>query len=88
MNKARRQQIEDIKARIAILLTQAETIKCGIELICSEEQDYRDNLPDSLAGGEKGQKSDAAIEALEQVIEDLESLIETDFIAQLDIACQ
>lgn len=88
MNKARRQQIEDIKARIAILLTQAETIKCGIELICCEEQDYRDSMPDSIAEGEKGQKSDAAIEALEQVIEDLESLIETDFIAQLDIACQ
>jgi hypothetical protein len=88
MNKARRQQIEDIKARIAMLLTQAETIKCGIELICREEQDYRDNLPDSIAAGEMGQKSDAAIKALEQVIEDLESLIETDFSAQLDIACQ
>lgn len=88
MNKARRQQIEDIEARIAMLLTQAETIKCGIELICREEQDYRDNLPDSIAAGEKGQKSDAAIEALEQVIEDLDSLIETDFSAQLDIACQ
>ena len=68
MNKARRQQIEGIKTRIAVLLTQAETIKCGIEIICSVEQDYRDSMPDSIAEEEKGQKSDAANEAIEQVI--------------------
>lgn len=88
MNNARRKQIETIKARIAALLSQAEDIKNDVEAIRDEEQDYRDNMPESFADGEKGEKADAAIEALEQVIEDLESLIENDFDDQLTTAAE
>jgi hypothetical protein len=88
LNKVRRQQIESVKARIEALLAQAEAIKVDVELICEEEQDYRDNMPESLADGEKGQKADAAIEALEQVIEDLDGLSDIDFCGQLDTAAQ
>lgn len=88
MNNARRKQIEDVKARIAALLSQAEDIKTDVEAIRDEEQDYRDNMPESFADGEKGEKADAAIEALDQVIEDLESLIGNDFDGQLDTAAE
>lgn len=88
MNAARRKNIEAIKARIADLLEQAEGIKTDVETIRDEEQEYRDNMPESLADGEKAEKADAAIEALEQVIQDLESLIENDFDEQLDTAAQ
>ncbi|EJQ0681034.1 hypothetical protein ACPTFP_28740 [Pseudomonas aeruginosa] len=88
MNNARRKQIEDIKARIAALLSQAEDIKTDVEAIRDEEQDYRDNMPEAFAEGEKGEKADAAIEALDQVIEDLESLIGNDFDGQLDTAAE
>lgn len=88
MNNARRKQIEDVKVRIAELLSQAEEIKTDVEAIRDEEQDYRDNMPESFADGEKGEKADTAIEALEQVIEDLESLIGNDFDGQLDTAAE
>lgn len=88
MNNARRKQIETIKARIAALLSQAEDIKADVEAIRDEEQDYRDNMPESFANGEKGEKADAAIEALDQVMQDLESLIENDFDSQLETAAE
>lgn len=88
MNNERRKQIEDIKGRIAALLSEAENIKTDVEAIRDDEQEYRDNMPDSFGEGEKGEKADAAIAALEQVVEDLESLIENDFDGQLDTAAE
>jgi len=88
MNNQRRKQIESIKGRISALLSEAENIKTDVEAIRDDEQEYRDNMPESLADGEKGEKADTAIAALEQVIEDLESLIESDFDGQLDTAAE
>lgn len=88
MNIERRKQIEAIKGRIAALLSEVESIKTDVETIREDEQEYRDNMPESFADGEKGEKADVAISALEQVIEDLESLTEYDFDGQLDIAAE
>lgn len=88
MNKMRRKQIESIKARIGALVVDAEELKAEVEAVRDEEQEYRDNLPESMAEGDKGEKADTAIEALEQVIQDLESLIENDFDGQLDTAAE
>ena len=59
-----------------------------MEAIRDDEQEYRDNMPESFGEGEKGEKANAAIAALEQVIEDLESLIDNDFSGQLDTAAE
>lgn len=88
MNNQRRKQIESIKGRIAALLSEAESIKSDVEEIRDEEQDYRDNMPESFADGEKGEKADAAIDALEEVIQDLDSLIGNDFDGNLDTAAE
>jgi hypothetical protein len=88
MNTERRKQIEAIKGRIASMLEDAALIVSEVESIRDDEQEYRDNMPESFADGEKGEKADAAIAALEQVIEDLESLIENDFDGQLDTAAE
>jgi hypothetical protein len=45
-------------------------------------------MPESFADGEKGEKADAAIQALEQVIDDLDSLTQNDFDGQLDTAAE
>ena len=65
MNNERRKQIENIKGRIAALLSEAENIKTDVEAIRDDEQEYRDNMPESFGEGEKGEKADAAIAALE-----------------------
>lgn len=88
MNNERRKQVEGIKARIAAMVAEAENIKNDAEAIRDDEQEYRDNMPESFADGEKGEKSEAAIEALDQVIQDLESLIENDFDDQLNTAVE
>lgn len=88
MNNTRRKQIEDIKARIAALLADAENIKTDLETIRDEEQEYRDNMPESLAEGEKAERADAAITELEQVIDDLDSLIGNDFDGPLTTAAE
>lgn len=77
MNNERRKKIEVVKERISALLSQAENIKTDVEAIRDEEQDYRDNMPESF--GEKGGKAEAAIDALEQVINELENLTGNDF---------
>lgn len=59
-----------------------------MEAIRDEEQEYRDNMPESLADGEKGQKAETAISALEQVIEDLDGLAGLEFESQLDAAAE
>lgn len=79
MNNERRKQIEAVKERISALLSEAESIKTDVEAIRDDEQDYRDNMPESFADGEKGEKAEAAIDALEQVINELECLTGNDF---------
>lgn len=88
MNNERRKQIEAIKGRIAAMLEEAALIVSDVESIRDDEQEYRDNMPDSFADGEKGEKADASVAALEQVIQDLESLIESDFDGQLDTTAE
>lgn len=88
MNKTRRKQIEHIKARIAAMLAEADSIRADVEAIRDDEQGYRDNMPESLADSEKAEKADAAILELDQIIDDLESLVENDFDGPLDTAAE
>jgi prefoldin subunit 5 len=88
MNKARRKQIEAVKARIGQLLQLAENIREDVEAIRDAEQDFRDNMPESIADGEKGERADAAIEALDEVIDNLEGIGELEFESLLDSAAE
>lgn len=64
MNADRRKKIEALREKIAEALSGAESIR-------DEEQDYLDNMPESLQSGEKGEKSQAACEALESLVDHL-----------------
>lgn len=67
MNAARRLEI----GRGATLIAEA------IEILTSardDEQDYLDNMPESLQGGEKGELAQAAIDALDEAIDALEGV--------------
>lgn len=58
----------------------------SIEEVRDEEQEYYDNMPESLQGGEKGEMASAAIEHLESAINDLEGLTEMDLPECPDLA--
>ena len=88
MNSERRKQIEAIKERISSLVGDASEILSEVEDIRNDEQEYRDNMPESFADGDKGQKADDAIAALDEVVEGLQTLLDTDFDGQLCTAAE
>ena len=62
MNQDRRKQIDE-------LVKRAEAIKNDIR---SEEEEYKDAMPESLQDGEKGSKADEAISSMEDGLSSLE----------------
>lgn len=50
MNKVRRGQLQVIQSEL-------ETLKCKLEELQQEEQDYYDNMPEAFQFGEKGEKA-------------------------------
>ena len=54
--------------------------------IKSEEEEYRDNLPEALQSSEKGERADSAINALEEAADKLNEVKEKldDLFAELD----
>lgn len=88
MNKARRKQIAAVKARIGELIKMADSIRADVESIRDDEQDFRDNMPEAIGESAKGERADAAIEALNEVVEHLEELGELEFETLLDSAAE
>jgi hypothetical protein len=68
MNKARRADI----AKAVELLNDAKGI---IETCVSDEQEYYDNMPEALQGGEKGQAAESAASTLSEVESALDDAI-------------
>lgn len=70
MNQERRKRLEEAAAKLA----EAREI---IEAVRDEEQDAFDNMPESLQGGERGEKMENAASLLDDLAGDLETSIET-----------
>ena len=68
MNKSRRQQLSKWLADI-------EEIKNELETICSDEQEYFDNMPENLQGSQRGCDSEEAIEQMEEAVSSIEEAI-------------
>lgn len=67
MNADRRKRLQRAKE----LISEARTI---VEDVASEEREGYDNLPESLQGGEKGQRMSEIADNLEQMFSDLETM--------------
>lgn len=84
MNDGRRKEIETIAADIAAIKERAEALNSEIEAlqeriesVRDEEQEYHDNMPESFQTGEKGEKAQAAIDALDEAINTCEEMVST-----------
>lgn len=86
MNRQRRKDISDISAELKSAIETLEEIKDRVEAVRDEEQEYRENMPDSIGDGEKGEQADAAISQLEEVLDAIETLVDVDPCAMLDEA--
>lgn len=65
MNNIRRKQLRHISEKLSELLSELEVLR-------DEEQEYYDNMPESLTESERGQKSYEAISNLDDAYGSLE----------------
>lgn len=72
MNKPRRKQIQEVIDKLGSLQSEMEALIEEIEGIQSDEEEYRDNMPENLQGSERYERADAACDALESARDTLE----------------
>lgn len=76
MNKDRRKQLEALRERIEALKASAEELKDELESgPLADEQDAFDNMPGSLQDGEKGEKAQAALDAMQEAADALDEVM-------------
>lgn len=68
MNKYRRKSLQDIK-------DQLEELKCRLEGLQAEEEEYRDGMPWNMQGSEKYEKADEAAGNIGSAAESLDEAI-------------
>lgn len=68
MNRARRQQLKK-------WLEDLEKIKAELEVICSDEEDYFDNMPENLQGSQRGMDAEEAIDQMNEAVSSIEDAI-------------
>lgn len=76
MNKDRRKELMGWIKKAEEWAAQGEEIKSELENICSDEQDYFDNMPENLQGSMRGMDAEEAIDAMNEAIECMDNAIE------------
>jgi flagellar biosynthesis chaperone FliJ len=66
MNKPRRKALQALYGQLA-------EIKDQLDGILSEEEDYRDNIPENMQSGERYEKIDDACNSLSEAVEFVEN---------------
>jgi division protein CdvB (Snf7/Vps24/ESCRT-III family) len=68
MNNARRKVIDELTRRL-------DALKEEFQSVVDEEQEYFDNMPESLQTSERGQSSETAISCLDSAICSIEDAL-------------
>ena len=68
MNKPRRKNLQSI-------IDQLEDLKSSLEDLMSEEEEYRDNMPENMHGGERYEAAEMACDNLSDAVSNLEDAI-------------
>ena len=69
MNKVRARKVQRIYEKLATLSNMAEELRTQLEEIQQEEQEFFDGLSEASQEAERGEKSNAAIEAMDCAID-------------------
>jgi len=67
---------KDRRAKITKVVDQLDALRWDIECIQDEEQEYFDNMPYSIQQGEKGNAAEEAILALENAVDNIDSIMD------------
>ena len=74
MNQERRKKLAELRDRMSDLQSQTSTLIADLQEVLDEEQSYLDNMPESLQDSEKGEKAQAAIDLMDNLISEMTSL--------------
>ena len=88
MNKERRKRIEEASAKIAEAEAALQAAQEIIQEVRDGEESARDNLPESLQDGERGQAMQEAIDALDSALSEIEGVDLSEISSQLETAAQ
>lgn len=75
MNKSRRKELMEWVGKAESWAAQGEELKSELENICTDEQDYFDNMPENLQGSMRGMDAEEAIDAMNEAIECMDNAI-------------
>ena len=82
MNKERRKAIysiiehlNELNQKMMALSQDLEDTKDTIDDILDEEEEYRDNMPENLQGGERYDKADQACDHLSSAVDHIDNII-------------
>lgn len=76
MNKTRRGQLDKLYNAIDNLKSQLENLREDLDTIKTEEEEYFENIPDSLKEGERAQTSETAIENMQEAYDQFDEVID------------
>jgi flagellar biosynthesis chaperone FliJ len=76
VNKERRKSLSNLADQMRSAFDTIEELRSAIETIRDEEQEYFDNMPESLQSGEKGAAAENAVSMMEDAMSNLEQAIE------------
>lgn len=76
MNKNRRKELMEWVRRAEEWAAQGTELKDELENLCSDEQDYFDNIPENLQGGQRATDSEEAIDKMNEAIDSMDNAIE------------
>ena len=87
MNQERRKKLAELRDRMSDLQSQTSTLIADLQEVLDEEQSYLDNMPESLQDSEKGEKAQAAIDLMDNLISEMTSFTDLDT-GDLDTAAE
>lgn len=74
---------EELADHEEIWSKRIEDLKSDVETAKDDEQDYYDNMPQGLQGGDKGSRAQEAVDALQRVEDDLDELLGVQEVGEL-----
>jgi len=75
MNADRRRTISGIEGKLSVLKDTAANLNKQIEDVKSDEEEAKDNLPESMQQGDKGEAMDTCISNLESATEQVDDIV-------------
>lgn len=73
MNRERRKEIQGVIASLEDLAMQIASVGEILDAIKSDEEDYRDSIPENMQGSDRYAKAEASTDLLSNAYDDLES---------------